>query len=105
MSNPNKQRTKQQQQRQRQYTVLYYKRTTKVHKNRGVQRHDGTLHIAPPPSCLVTLTADPFTSDAAVDDDCGDDSDSDEEEYGGKYGRKNGKKKSKKKKKGGGGNY
>jgi hypothetical protein len=104
MNNSNKQRTKQQ--LQRQYTVLYYKRTTKVHKNRGVQRYDGTLRIAAPPSCLVTLTADPSTSDAAVvnDDDCDDDDDSSEEEYGGKYGRKNGKKKSKKKKKGGG-NY
>ncbi|KAL9179549.1 hypothetical protein ACHAXT_008839 [Thalassiosira profunda] len=37
------------------YSVLYYKRTNKVHKNRGTTREDGILIINPPPSCSCSL--------------------------------------------------
>ena len=66
------------------YSVLYYKRTNKVHKNKGVTREDGILTIAPPPSCVCKLTsADDDNNDAlsntkksaldsdSDDDDCG----------------------------------
>jgi len=84
----------------RRYSVLYYKRSNKVHKNRGTTREDGILTIAPPPSCACTLVSvcdddddDDADSNAnALDDDDSDDDDSDGGNYGGK------KKKSKKQK-------
>ncbi len=39
----------------RSYEVLYYKRTNKVHKSKGVSRMDGILTVHPHPSNLVTL--------------------------------------------------
>mmetsp|Transcript_23138 Transcript_23138/g.48036 ORF Transcript_23138/g.48036 Transcript_23138/m.48036 type:complete len:1065 (-) Transcript_23138:305-3499(-) len=41
-----------------QYTVLYYKRTNKVHKNRGTSRIDGILTFNPPPSCVASLKSE-----------------------------------------------
>ena len=52
------------------YSVLYYKRTNKVHKNKGVTREDGILTISPPPSCICKLV-----SAATEDDDDDDDAD------------------------------
>ena len=40
------------------YSVLYYKRTNKVHKNKGVTREDGILTIAPP----LPLATMPFAT-------------------------------------------
>jgi hypothetical protein len=39
----------------RSYEVLYYKRTNKVHKSKGVAKFDGSLQVSPPPSCVVLL--------------------------------------------------
>ena len=39
----------------RSYAVLYYKRTNKVHKSKGVAKFDGSLQVSPPPSCVVQL--------------------------------------------------
>ena len=61
------------------YEVLYYKRTNKVHKQKGVSRLDGILTIHLPPSNLVTL--------AANDDE--EDISSDEEESSKKFKKKN----------------
>eukprot|EP00978_Attheya_sp_CCMP212_P018129 scaffold49244_cov52-Attheya_sp.AAC.8 len=58
----------------RRYAVLYYKRTGKVHKNKGVTRSDGILTVMPPPTCNVTLTdAEEHVSDTEEDDDDDDD--------------------------------
>ena len=71
------------------YTVLYYKRTNKVHKHRGTSRQDGILTIAPPPLCSVRLVD--ANDDALCDDD---DDDDDQYKHAGK-GRNNKKKKKK----------
>ena len=42
----------------RSYQVLFYKRTNKVHKSKGVAKFDGSLRVAPPPSCVVQLRED-----------------------------------------------
>ena len=42
----------------RSYQVLFYKRTNKVHKSKGVVKFDGSLRVAPPPSCVVQLMED-----------------------------------------------
>ena len=62
------------------YEVLYYKRTNKVHKTKGVSRLDGILTIHPPPSNLVML----HPNDAADHASESDPSDSEEEETSGK---------------------
>lgn len=59
-----------------QYTVLYYKRTNKVHKNRGTCRIDGILTIHPPPSCVVSLKSE---ENGPVDNDFGNGFDSEDE--------------------------
>ncbi|KAL7462086.1 hypothetical protein ACHAXS_002486, partial [Conticribra weissflogii] len=65
-----------------QYTVLYYKRTNKVHKNRGTSRIDGTLTIHPPPSCVVCLKCEANEDDGGCGNDFGadDENASDEDE-------------------------
>eukprot|EP00985_Skeletonema_marinoi_P028952 scaffold26402_cov81-Skeletonema_marinoi.AAC.1 len=72
------------------YTVLYYKRTNKVHKHRGTSRQDGILSIAPPPLCSVSLL-DNDVANAADDNDSDDDSD-DGNKYYGRHSKKNTKK-------------
>lgn len=42
----------------RSYQVLFYKRTNKVHKSKGVAKFDGSLQVAHPPSCVVQLLED-----------------------------------------------
>ena len=67
-------------------SVLYYKRSNKVHKHRGTTKEDGILTICPPPSCLVTLT-----SCCDKEDDRGSSSDDDDDiddDGGGKTGSK-----------------
>eukprot|EP00985_Skeletonema_marinoi_P013562 scaffold6749_cov89-Skeletonema_marinoi.AAC.1 len=74
------------------YTVLYYKRTNKVHKHRGTSRQDGILSIAPPPLCSVSLLDnDVANANDAIDDNSDDDSD-DGNKYYGKRSKKNTKK-------------
>lgn len=48
------------------YQVLYYKRSNKVHKSKGVAKMDGRLSIAPPPKCVVTLSEDDGSSNKTV---------------------------------------
>ena len=61
------------------YEVLYYKRTNKVHKSKGVSRLDGILTIHPPPANLVMLHPN-----CADESDKDSSSDSEEEETSGK---------------------
>ena len=60
-------------------SVLYYKRSNKVHKHRGTIKEDGILTIRPPPSCLVTLTSccDDEEDRESSCDGLGDDDDDD----------------------------
>ncbi|KAL7477185.1 hypothetical protein ACHAW6_002999, partial [Cyclotella cf. meneghiniana] len=60
-------------------SVLYYKRSNKVHKHRGTTKEDGILTIRPPPSCLVTLTSccDDEEDRESSCDGLGDDDDDD----------------------------
>ena len=62
----------------RRYSVLYFKRTNKMHKFRG--REDGILIVSPPPSCACKLVSanDDDDVDVDVDDDEGDDDDEEE---------------------------
>ena len=64
----------------RQYSVLYFKRTNKVHKFRGTTREDGVLIVNPPPSCACRLVSSAANNDEDDDDDEDDDSDDDEDE-------------------------
>jgi len=76
------------------YSVLYYKRTNKVHKNKGVTREDGILTIAPPPSCVCKLTsADDDNNDALLSNTKKSalDSDSDDDDCSGKFTSKKSK--------------
>ena len=60
----------------RRYSVLYFKRTNKVHKFRGTTREDGVLIVNPPPSCacrLVSSVANNDEDDDDEDDDGGED--------------------------------
>lgn len=50
------------------FTVLYYKRTNKVHKHRGTSRQDGILSIAPPPVSSVRLIENDVANNAHHDD-------------------------------------
>ena len=89
----------QQQQRPLKYSVLYYKRTNKVHKNRGVSREDGILTISPPPSCLCKLvsaeedddgdnTNNATTSKSALDSSSDEDDDDDDTTTNNKFTKK-----------------
>mmetsp|Transcript_3669 Transcript_3669/g.6945 ORF Transcript_3669/g.6945 Transcript_3669/m.6945 type:complete len:478 (-) Transcript_3669:2449-3882(-) len=51
------------------YEVIYYKRSNKVHKTKGVSRLDGILTIHPPPLNLVTLCPVVAVASVAIDDD------------------------------------
>jgi len=64
------------------YEVLYYKRTNKVHKAKGVSRMDGILTVHPHPSNLVTLHSNDGTDTNDNDTAADPPSDSDEEESG-----------------------
>eukprot|EP00986_Skeletonema_menzelii_P012603 scaffold6994_cov177-Skeletonema_menzelii.AAC.1 len=75
------------------YTVLYYKRTNKVHKHRGTSRQDGILSIAPPPLCSVQLLDNDCA--AANDDEDNHDDDDSEEETASSYYKRSKKKKQK----------
>eukprot|EP00804_Cyclotella_cryptica_P029873 CCRYP_010803-RA/>CCRYP_010803-RA protein AED:0.06 eAED:0.06 QI:244/1/1/1/0.75/0.6/5/436/979 len=74
-------------------SVLYYKRSHKVHKHRGTTKHDGILTVCPPPSCLVTLTSCRDDNEEDVAEDDGDDisrsdhNDDDNDESSGNGGR------------------
>ena len=84
----------------RSYEVLYYKRTNKVHKSKGVSRMDGILTVHPHPSNLVTLHSNEVgtaTNDTAADADADPPSDSDDEEESGKMSYKQKMKKMRKK--------
>eukprot|EP00985_Skeletonema_marinoi_P028467 scaffold24952_cov140-Skeletonema_marinoi.AAC.1 len=82
------------------YTVLYYKRTNKVHKHRGTSRQDGILSIAPPPLCSVSLL-DNDVADAGDDDDDSDDDidDNGKNKYYRRHSKNNTKKRTTKKQK------
>lgn len=64
-------------------SVLYYKRTNKVHKHKGTTKEDGILTIHPPPACTVALHSG--------DNDDNDDND-DEEDHSAKCTTKKAKK-------------
>lgn len=54
----------------RHYSVLYFKRTNKVHKFRGTTREDGILIVNPPPSCVCKLvSADNIVNDVDEEED------------------------------------
>ncbi|KAL3822266.1 hypothetical protein ACHAXA_005899 [Cyclostephanos tholiformis] len=63
----------------RRYSVLYFKRTNKVHKFRGTTREDGILIVSPPPSCICKLVS-ATDDDDVVDDDEQDDDEVDDDE-------------------------
>ena len=73
----------------RHYSVLYYKRKKKVHKQKGVSMVDGVLTVSAPPSCLVTL----MDADEEDDRDDYEESDEDDGEGGAGPGWRGGKKK------------
>ena len=64
----------------RRYEVLYYRRSKKVHKARGVSRLDGVLTVSAPPACLATLADAAGPMSSCDDDEEDEDEDKDEDE-------------------------
>lgn len=60
------------------YSVLYFKRTNKVHKFRGTTREDGVLIVNPPPFCTCRLVSSSATNVNNNNDDDNDEDDEDE---------------------------
>ena len=60
--------------------MLYYRRSKKVHKARGVSRLDGVLTVSAPPACLATLADAAGPMSSCDDDEEDEDEDKDEDE-------------------------